>query len=207
MNLAQMDAALNEFTSPFESIGFITMTDAVIATDVTLSFNDNKSFYSYIAQVHAMEPVVVGDTVNFVGQDVTGHDYSMSWRAFNQESYINGKYTLEFVANTLEAPLTLKFIDREQLGVPNIYKPYGSNSARTIDTHATLDVNSARDFYEKNFKFKLFRGTVTFSRADMFLKGDIINIVDKDIKIIVIEVNINFGTGVTSYTGIVFAKE
>ncbi len=202
-----MDLALNEFTSPFESVGFMTMADNVIETDATLSFNDNKSFYSYIAQVHAREPVILGDSMNFISQDVSGHNYSMTWREFNEQSYINGKYSLEFVANTLEAPLALKFIDKEQLGEPNVYRPFGSTDSKTLDIHTTLDVAGARSFYNNNFKFKLFRGTVTFNRAQAFIKGDIINILDKDIKIVVIEIKVNFDTGVTSYVGIVFAKD
>jgi len=206
MNLAQMDRAINEFKSPFETPGFMTMADGNIKANMTLSFSDNRQLYTYISQIHAMEPVVAGDIISFIPQDLAGVDIDTTWANFNHKSLVNGKYTLEFVANTLEQPPALKFIDKAQLGQANVYKPFGSTDSKVMTTHITTDVSGAGKFYSDNFKYKLFRGTVTFKRVEILAKGTVFDIQDRDIKIIIIEYKLDLKSGVSSYTGIVLAK-
>lgn len=206
MNLTQVNAAVNQFMSPFESVGITEVADIGLVADMTLSFNNNKQFYGYIAQVHAREPVIVGNTVTFITQEVQGYSFQTSWNRFNEQTLVNGAYTLQFVAATIEAPIGLKFLDKAMLGGANTYMPFGSSDSRDVDTHLTADVNSMKMFYAENFKHKRFRGTITFSVAQLYTKGTIIDIVDKDIKIIIVESKSDNKTGITSHTGIVLSK-
>ena len=202
-----MDKAVGEFKSTFESPGIMNVNDTEVIADMTLSFSNSKQLYTYLSNMHAMEPVISGNDLSFIAQDVPGYDHIVSWETFNKASVINKQYTLQFMANTLAPPPALKFIDKALLGATNIYRPFGSTGARVIDTHITADVAGASRFYSANFKYKLFRGTVTFSRYEVLKKGTIFDIVDKDIKIVIIESKMSLAKGVASYTGIVLAKE
>jgi len=206
MNLTQITAAVNQHRSSFESLGDLIVDSLYILEDMTLQFKDLRSFYLYLAQVHILEPIFHGEKVTFIPADIASAFISLSWKNFKELSYINNEYTLEFKANTLEENPSINFIDLGLLGESNTYKPYGSTGSRSIRSNLTKDLMGIKTFFDTNFKFKLYRGTISFTASTIFEKGTIIDIEDKALYVLIIEFRVNFKTGTVSHTGMVLAK-
>ncbi len=206
MNLSTYVNARARFFSSLESNGELAIVGPDIEENVVLKLKDLKSFYSYCSAVLVREPLVrevveLMSPVNKLAQE------DLNLEAFLSTTKLNNQLSFYFQATTFANKASLHFNDRGLLGEKNTYKPFDSLESKAIDSMTTNSLDEMRDFSNKYFKFKNYRGSAVFNRVSLHVKGYTIYLTDKDLYITIIAVKSNTKTGINSYTAVLYSGD
>ena len=207
MDLSQFANARGDFFSELESIGTLDLDDTTIDYGMTLKLRDIRSLFSYLASIHAREPILHGSGNTMLSPAIEAAQLVMAFDAFIKTTEINNQPTFYFQASTFEDQDSLTFIDKGLLGGKNVYKPFDSGTRSAKDTMLTMSLDEVATFHNQFFKFKNYRGLAAFGSATVYDKGFIIEIVDRQMYLVIISAKYDLKKGVSMYTAVMIAKD
>ena len=202
MNLSTYTAARSRFFSSMESNGELKMVGPDINENVNLKIKDIKGFLSYCSAVLVREPIV-NDIIDLKAPGATVADEHLSFDSFLATTKLNSKLSFYFQATVFVNKASLHFSDRGLLGEKNVYKPFDSSDSKSLDSMTTSSLEEIRNFSNRYFKFANYRGTASFDRAALHLKGYTIYLDDKQMYMTIIACKYN-KSSINNYTAVLY---
>jgi len=205
MILSNFSIARARFFSPIESLEPVALQGAEIQENMTLKLRDIKSLLGYFSLVHTKEPIIL-DEIFLRDLTTCVPDESMSYNEFIETTKLDDNATFYFQATTFVNKVPLIFSDRGLLGSKNTYKPFDSSESKEVDSMLTASIEYIREFSDKKFKFKNYRGMVAFERTTVHKKNYTIYLEDKGFYLTIISSR-HTDKGQNTYIGILYTGD
>ena len=178
---------------------------ATTSYGLSVAFPNLKQFLAYLVGIHQYEPLFSGSNLLISVNGQINPTQSVYLEEFNQLTTINSKETFTFKPLAASEDFSLGFYNTSYLGEPDEYAPFGSSGEQSVDTKLSATNQQIKEFFQLNYRYKFLRGIATFDFARTYDKNHIIELIDKNVYLIIVGMQYN-DNGIHSYEAIVLAR-